>query len=241
MGMKGKKVFITAAGQGIGRAITERLIKEGAEVEATDLNPDTLKEIQGAKSYVLDVTDKSALQNSINKFQPDVLINCAGIVNHGTIMTSSDKEFDFAVNLNIKSMFHGIQAAIPHMIEKGGGSIVNISSVVSSVLAAPDRFIYGTTKAAVIGLTKSVARDYVSKSIRCNCICPATVDTPSLHQRLANTGNYDQALKDFTARQPMGRIAEAKEIANLALYLASDESNFTTGQAHVIDGGWSNG
>ena len=156
-------------------------------------------------------------------------------------MKATDEEFDFAITLNVKAMFHSIQAAIPHMIETGGGAIVNIASVVSSVLAAPDRFIYGTTKAAVVGLTKSVARDYVSKGIRCNCICPGTVDTPSLHQRLKDTGNYEQALRDFTARQPMGRIAKADEVANLALYLASDESNFTTGQAHVIDGGWANG
>ena len=156
-------------------------------------------------------------------------------------MKATDEEFDFAITLNVKAMFHSIQAAITHMIETGCGTIVNIASVVSSVLAAPDRFVYGTTKAAVVGLTKSVARDYVSKGIRCNCICPGTVDTPSLHQRLKDTGNYEQALTDFTARQPMGRIAKADEVANLALYLASDESNFTTGQAHVIDGGWANG
>ena len=156
-------------------------------------------------------------------------------------MDSTDEEFDFAINLNVKAMYHGIQAAIPNMLETGGGTIVNVASVVSSVLAAPNRFIYGTTKAAVVGLTKSVARDYVSKGIRCNCICPGTVDTPSLHQRLKDTGNYEQALADFTARQPMGRIADASEIANLAFYLASEESNFTTGQAHVIDGGWANG
>ena len=156
-------------------------------------------------------------------------------------MDSTDEEFDFAINLNVKAMYHGIQAAIPNMLETGGGTIVNVASVVSSVLAAPNRFIYGTTKAAVVGLTKSVARDYVSKGIRCNCICPGTVDTPSLHQRLKDTGNYEQALTDFTARQPMGRIADPSEIANLAFYLAAEESNFTTGQAHVIDGGWANG
>ena len=241
MRAQGKKVFITAAGQGIGRAIAEKFISEGADVEATDLNHNALKTLKGGTTYTLDVTDKDALQDSIYNFKPQVLINCAGIVNHGTIMKATEEEFDFAITLNVKAMFHGIQAAIPHMIETGGGAIVNIASVVSSVLAAPDRFIYGTTKAAVVGLTKSVARDYVSKGIRCNCICPGTVDTPSLHQRLKDTGNYQQALTDFTARQPMGRIAKAAEVANLALYLGSDESNFTTGQAHVIDGGWANG
>lgn len=241
MRAKGKKVFITAAGQGIGRAISEKFISEGADVQATDLNLNTLQTLNGAKISALDVTDKSALQGSIHNFKPQILINCAGIVNHGTIMDSTDEEFDFAINLNVKAMYHGIQAAIPNMLETGGGTIVNVASVVSSVLAAPNRFIYGTTKAAVVGLTKSVARDYVSEGIRCNCICPGTVDTPSLHQRLKDTGNYEQALADFTARQPMGRIADASEIANLAFYLASEESNFTTGQAHVIDGGWANG
>ena len=241
MRAEGKKVFITAAGQGIGRAISEKFISEGADVQATDLNLNTLQTLNGAKISALDVTDKSALQGSIRNFKPQILINCAGIVNHGTIMDSTDEEFDFAINLNVKAMYHGIQAAIPSMLETGGGTIVNVASVVSSVLAAPNRFIYGTTKAAVVGLTKSVARDYVSKGIRCNCICPGTVETPSLHQRLKDTGNYEQALADFTARQPMGRIADASEIANLAFYLASEESNFTTGQAHVIDGGWANG
>ena len=241
MRAEGKKVFITAAGQGIGRAISEKFISEGADVQATDLNLNTLQTLNGARISALDVTDKSALQGSIHNFKPQILINCAGIVNHGTIMDSTDEEFDFAINLNVKAMYHGIQAAIPNMLETEGGTIVNVASVVSSVLAAPNRFIYGTTKAAVVGLTKSVARDYVSKGIRCNCICPGTVDTPSLHQRLKDTGNYEQALADFTARQPMGRIADASEIANLAFYLASEESNFTTGQAHVIDGGWANG
>ena len=241
MRVQGKKVFITAAGQGIGRSIAEKLIAEGADVEATDLNVETLQTIKGARTYALDVTDKAALQDSIDDFKPQILINCAGIVNHGTVLNATDEEFDFAVSLNVKAMYHGIQAAIPHMLEKNKGTIVNIASVVSSVLAAPDRFIYGTTKAAVIGLTKSVARDYVSNGIRCNCICPGTVDTPSLHQRLKDTGNYEEALASFTKRQPMGRIASPGEIANLAIYLASDESNFTTGQAHVIDGGWANG
>ena len=156
-------------------------------------------------------------------------------------MDASDVEFTFAMNLNVRSMFYTIQAVIPGMKSKGKGSLINIASVVSSVLAAPNRFLYSTSKAAVIGLTKSVARDFVTSGIRCNCICPGTVNTPSLRQRLSDTGDYEKALADFTARQPMGRIASANEIASLAMYLASDESTFTTGQAHVIDGGWANG
>ena len=169
------------------------------------------------------------------------LINCAGFVHAGTILDANDEDFDFAVSLNIKSMFHSIQAAIPLMIQKGGGSIINISSVVSSIIGAPNRFIYGTTKAGVIGLTKSIAVEYVKEGIRCNAICPGTVDTPSLHSRLKDTGDYEKAKTNFIARQPLGRVGRADEIASLALYLSSDESMFTTGQTHIIDGGWSVG
>jgi 2-keto-3-deoxy-L-fuconate dehydrogenase len=241
MNLAGKTVFITAAGQGIGRAIAERFLQERAEVIATDINLPLLSDLTDAETFELDVTNKSELQSSIKKIDPDVLVNCAGFVHHGTIMDASDDEFSFAMNLNVRPMFHTIQAAIPGMKAKGHGSIVNIASVVSSVIAAPNRFIYGTTKAAVIGLTKSVARDFVDSGIRCNCICPGTVDTPSLRQRLRDTGDYEKALMDFKTRQPMGRIASADEVASLALYLASDESTFTTGQAHIIDGGWANG
>jgi 2-keto-3-deoxy-L-fuconate dehydrogenase len=241
MNLAGKTVFITAAGQGIGRAIAERFLQEGADVTATDINLPLLSDLPDAETFELDVTNKSELQSSIKKIDPDVLVNCAGFVHHGTIMDASDDEFSFAMNLNVRPMFHTIQAAIPGMKAKGHGSIVNIASVVSSVIAAPNRFIYGTTKAAVIGLTKSVARDFVDSGIRCNCICPGTVDTPSLRQRLRDTGDYEKALMDFKTRQPMGRIASADEVASLALYLASDESTFTTGQAHIIDGGWANG
>ena len=181
------------------------------------------------------------MQTSISSFNPDILINCAGFVHAGTILDANDEEFEFAVSLNIKSMFHSIQAAIPLMIKKGGGSIINISSVVSSIIGAPNRFIYGTTKAGVIGLTKSVAVEYVKEGIRCNAICPGTVDTPSLHSRLKDTGDYEKAKKDFIARQPLGRVGRSDEIASLALYLSSDESMFTTGQTHIIDGGWSVG
>ncbi len=240
MQLNDKKVFITAAGQGIGRAITERFIKGKASVFATDINYELIKDLNAEKKE-LDVTNKSELQTSISNFNPDILINCAGFVHAGTVLEAKDDQFDFAVSLNVKSMFHSIQAAIPLMLKKGGGSIINISSVVSSIIGAPNRFIYGTTKAAVIGLTKSVAVEYVKQGIRCNAICPGTIDTPSLHSRLKETGNYDKAKEDFIARQPLGRIGKAEEIASLALYLSSDQSSFTTGQTHIIDGGWSVG
>ena len=238
--LSGKKIFITAAGQGIGRAITERFIKEEGSVLATDVNYELIKDIETEKKQ-LDVLNKTELQKTISNFTPDILINCAGFVHAGTILDANDEEFEFAVSLNIKSMFHSIQAAIPLMIKKGGGSIINISSVVSSIIGAPNRFIYGTTKAGVIGLTKSVAVEYVKEGIRCNAIWPGTVDTPSLHSRLKDTGDYEKAKKDFIARQPLGRVGRSDEIASLALYLSSDESMFTTGQTHIIDGGWSVG
>ncbi|MGC9371250.1 MAG: SDR family oxidoreductase [Paracoccaceae bacterium] len=237
----GKRAFVTAAGQGIGRAIAEAFVAEGAEVTATDLNGGWLGGIGAAHAFALDVTDKPALQAAVHEAAPDVLVNCAGIVHSGTILEATDEEFDFAVNLNVRAQMHAIQAALPGMLGKGRGSIVNISSVCSSILAAPNRFVYGTTKAAVIGLTKSVALEYVTKGIRCNAICPGTVDSPSLHERLRATGDYEKAKADFIARQPMGRIGTPQEIAALAVYLASDEAAFTTGQAHVIDGGWATG
>ena len=241
MRLNGKKAFITAAGQGIGKAICEKFVAENSEVYATDINEELLKNLPADRTSVLDVTHKKLLQAEIKKFNPDILVNCAGIVHAGSILDSSDDQFDFAVSLNVKSMFHAIQAVVPLMLEKKSGSIINIGSVVSSIIGAPNRFIYGVSKAAIIGLTKSVALEFVSKGIRCNCICPGTVDTPSLHQRLEDTGDYEKAMKDFVARQPMGRIGKSSEIASLAVYLASDESNFTTGQAHIIDGGWSIG
>ena len=240
MRLQGKRAFITAAGQGIGRAIAERFAREGAEVTATDLNADLLDGLSGT-TFALDVTDKAALTSAIEAAAPDLLINCAGFVHAGALLEATDDDFDFAITLNVRSQFHAMQAAVPGMIARGGGSIVNIASVASSIVAAPNRCIYGTSKAAVIGLTKSVALDYVTKGVRVNCICPGTVDSPSLHDRLRAMGDYDEARKAFEARQPMGRIGTAEEIANLALYLASDESAFTTGQAHVIDGGWAVG
>lgn len=237
MRLAGKRAFITAAGQGIGRAIAESFAREGATVTATDLKADLLDGLD-ATTQALDVTDKAALTSAIQNAAPDILVNCAGFVHAGPLLDGTDDEFDFAIALNVKSQFHAMQAALPGMIERGGGSIVNIASVASSIVAAPNRCIYGLSKAAVIGLTKSVAVDYVKQGIRVNCICPGTVDSPSLHDRLRAMGDYDEARRAFEARQPMGRIGTAEEIAHLALYLGSDESAFTTGQAHVIDGGW---
>ena len=178
------------------------------------------------------------MNQAISDIQPDILFNCAGFVHHGSILNASEDEWDFAFELNVRAMMRTIKAALPGMIERGAGSIINMSSACSSIIGAPDRFVYGTSKAAVLGLTKSVARDYITTGVRCNAICPGTVDSPSLHDRLRATGDYDAAMKAFVARQPMGRIATAEEIAALVVYLASDESAFTTGQAHLIDGGW---
>ena len=242
--LKGKSALVTAAGQGIGRASAIALANEGAEVLATDINKITLNELDDIKNtnistFQLDVLDDKSVKNCINKARPDILFNCAGFVHNGTILEATDEEWNFAFNLNVRSMYKTITNALPIMLEKGGGSIINMSSAVSSIIGAPNRFIYGATKAAVIGLTKSIAIDYITKGIRCNCICPGTVDSPSLHQRLEATGNYEIAKKNFTARQPMGRLATPEEIAALVVYLASDESAFTTGQPHIIDGGWS--
>ena len=237
MRLQGKTAFVTAAGQGIGRAIAEAMQKEGASVTATDLNGDLLDGLKVTKSFALDATDKAALQAAVAEAAPDILVNCAGFVHAGTILDATDDEFDFAMNLNVRSQFHSIQAALPAMRKRGKGVIVNIASVAGSTLGVPNRFIYGTSKAAVIGLTKSVARDYITEGIRCNCICPGTVDSPSLHDRLRATGDYDTAMKQFIARQPMGRLGTAEEIAALAVYLASDDSAYMTGQACNIDGG----
>ena len=238
MRLQGKRAFITATAQGIGRAIAETYIREGATVIATDLKGDALHDLDGATTFALDVTDKAALQKAVAEADCDILVNCAGFVHAGNIEACTDDEFDFAMTLNVRSQFHSMQAVLPGMVARGGGSIVNIASVVSSIVGAPNRFIYGASKAAVIGMTKSVAVDYVTQGVRCNCICPGTVDSPSLHDRLRAMGDYEAARRQFNARQPMGRIGTAQEIANLALYLGGDESAFTTGQAHVIDGGW---
>jgi len=236
MRLNGKRAFITAAGQGIGRAIAERYAQEGAEVTATDLNADLLDGLDGA-CRALDVLDKQALQQAVTEAAPDILVNCAGFVHAGTVEQATDDDFDFAMNLNVRSQFHAVQAAIPGMLERGGGAIVNIASAASSVKGFPNRFIYGTSKAAVIGLTKAVAADYMTRGIRCNCIAPGTVDSPSLHDRLRATGDYDAAMRAFVARQPMGRLGTPREIADLAVYLGSDEATYMTGQCVAIDGG----
>ena len=240
--LTGKRAFCTAAGQGIGKATALKFAAEGAEVIATDINEKALEEIAGTAGIdarPLDVLQKDALQAMIRDAQPDILFNCAGFVHAGDVIACTDEDWDFAFALNCRSMFWAMQAAIPGMLERGAGSIVNMSSAASSIIGAPNRFVYGATKAAVIGMTKQVAREYITQGVRANCICPGTVESPSLHDRLRATGDYEQAMKDFIARQPMGRIGTAEEIAALATYLGSDESAFTTGQACVIDGGWS--
>jgi len=239
--LSGKRALVTAAGQGIGKASALAMADEGAHVFATDINAEVLAELShpNIETFVLDARNDASVAEGVARANPDVLFNCAGFVHNGTIQDCTDSDWDFAFDLNVRSQYRTIRAALPGMLERGAGSIVNMSSACSSVIGAPNRFIYGTTKAAVIGLTKSVAIDYITKGIRCNCICPGTVESPSLQERLHATGDYEAAMKAFVARQPMGRIAKAEEIAALVVYLGSDESGFTTGQPHVIDGGWS--
>ena len=239
MRLQGKRALVTAAGQGIGRACAEAMMREGAQVFATDINMETLGTLVGAETFAMDARDPAQIAAAAERAQPDILVNCAGFVHNGTILEATEDEWDFAFDLNVKSMFRTIRATLPGMLERGGGSIVNMASAASSIIGAPNRCVYGATKAAVIGLTKAVAKDYITQGIRCNAVCPGTVDTPSLHERLHATGDYEAAKTAFIARQAMGRLAEAHEIAALVVYLASDESAFMTGQAQVIDGGWS--
>ena len=237
--LEGKICVVTAAGQGIGRAAALRLAAEGAQVIATDINEDTLAGMEGVRAHRLDVTDRDAVAEFASKTgRIDVLFNCAGYVHAGNILDCSEADWAFALDLNVTAMFRMIRAFLPGMLEAGRGSIINMSSVASSVKAVPERFAYQASKAAVVGLTKSVAGDFVTRGVRCNAIAPGTIDTPSLHDRLRRTGDYEKALRDFIARQPMGRVGAAEEVAALVAYLASDESGFTTGQIHVIDGGW---
>ena len=241
MRLTNKPALVTAAGQGMGRACALAMAAEGAEVWATDVNASLLAEYKGVeriKPLALDVLDKAAIQKVIGAMPSiDILFNCAGYVHGGTVLQATDEEWNFALNLNVRAQFWAIQAALPRMLEKGAGSIINMASVCSSIKGLPNRFIYGTSKAAVLGLTKSVAADYVADGIRCNAICPGTVDTPSLQDRINANPDPVAARKAFIARQPMGRLAQAHEIAPLVVFLASDESQFVTGQAYAADGG----
>lgn len=240
--LTGKKAFITAAGQGIGRATVEAYLREGAEVIACDINQEALDELaamDGVTAINLDVTDAAAVKQVVETTGAvDILFNCAGFVHSGTILECDEDDWDFSFNLNCKAMYRLARLFIPMMQVQGKGSIINMSSAASSVKGVPNRFAYTASKAAVIGMTKSIAADFITENIRCNAICPATVESPSMHQRLRDTGDYESALAAFIARQPMGRIGTAEEMAALAVYLGSDESAFTTGQAHIIDGGW---
>ncbi|MEP4978611.1 SDR family oxidoreductase [Ascidiaceihabitans sp.] len=246
--LNGKRALVTAAGQGIGRASALAMAAQGAHVFATDVNMDALSTIRGANHENIEIFELNALDSDsvlagVQTAQPDILFNCAGFVHHGTILDASEDEIDFAFDLNVRSMVRTVKAALPGMLDRGSGSIINMSSALGSIIGAPNRFVYGTTKAAVVGLTKSIAVDYIKQGIRCNCICPGTVESPSWHDRVTalgeELGSYDAAMAQFVARQPMGRVASAEEIAHLVVYLASDESAFTTGHTHIIDGGWS--
>ena len=238
--LKGKTALVTAAGQGIGRAIVDHFVTHGAHVIATDINIDGLSDVPPSVQVVkLDVTDKAMIQNLANDIPKlDILMNCAGVVHNGTILECTDDEFDFAYDLNVRSMYFTCQVFMEKLLQ-GGGSIVNISSIASSVKGIPNRFAYCTSKAGVIGLTKAIAADFVTQGVRCNAICPGTVDSPSLQQRIKDLeGDYETNYKAFVDRQAMKRIGNVDEIAHLAVYLASDESSFTTGTVNVIDGGW---
>lgn len=241
--LAGKKALITAAGAGIGRACAEAFAREGAHVIATDISANALSELKSAniETQVLDVTDPAAIARLLAAHGDlDILFNVAGWVHHGTIEQCARADWDRSLLINLTSMYETCRAALPGMLARGGGVIVNMSSVASSVTGAPNRFAYGATKAGVIGLTKAIAADYAGRNIRCNAICPGTVDTPSLQGRMSAQGDYDTARQMFIARQPMGRLGTAEEIAHLAVYLASDEASFTTGAIHVVDGGWTN-
>ena len=247
MRLKGKRAFVTAAGAGIGQATARAFAAEGAEVFATDLRAETLEPLkaEGLTVRALDVTDGAAVAAAAAEAGGvDVLFNCAGFVHHGALLDCDEEAFDFSVRLNVKGAYLVTRALLPGMLERGGGAIVSVSSAASSIIAAPNRFVYGATKAAVIGMTKSIAADYITQGIRANAIGPGTVESPSWHDRVraagAAAGDEEAARAAFIARQPMGRIGQPEEIAALAVYLASDESAFVTGQAIAIDGGWSN-
>ena len=238
--LAGKIAFVTAAGQGIGRGTALAFAREGAQVWATDVNGALLPDLekQGLKTRILDVTNEAAVGKLAEEVgQVDILFNCAGFVHHGSILDCTPKDWEFSFNLNVKSMYLVTRALLPGMLKKGGGSIINMSSIASSLKGLPNRFVYGATKAAVIGLTKAIAADYVKQGIRCNCIGPGTVDTPSLGERINAFADPVQARKDFIARQPMGRLGSVEDITGILVFLASDESKFATGNMYSIDGG----
>lgn len=239
--LQGKSVLVTAAARGIGKAIAERFASEGATVMATDLDGEELAVLRSHEAIttrILDVTDAAAVNElAVTLGRVDVLCNIAGFVHNGSILDVTDEDWDFSFDLNVKSMYRTIRAFLPAMLESGGGSIINMASVASSLRGLPFRFVYGASKAAVIGLTKSVAADYVAEGIRCNCICPGTVESPSLEARIAAFDDPELARRNFIARQPMGRLGTPEEIAAMAVYLASDESAYATGTAFVVDGG----
>ena len=241
--LDGKRALITAAGQGIGRASAIAMAREGAHVIATDVNEAALASLaaEGIETRLLNVRDPAAIADAAQAAGDlDVLFNCAGFVASGTILDCDEDQWAFSFDLNVTAMYRMCRTFLPGMIASGGGSIINMASVVSSTIAAPNRFVYGGTKAAVIGLTKSIAADFITHGIRCNAVCPGTVDTPSLHDRMAATGDYETGRRAFLARQPTGKLAQAEDIAGLVVFLASDDAAFVTGAAHVIDGGWSN-
>ncbi|QCT18817.1 SDR family oxidoreductase [Jejubacter calystegiae] len=246
MDLAGKRALITGAGQGIGYSTARLFVEAGAEVIGCDLNPASLEAIAGIQAVTLDVTDGAAVAAAAQRLGPvDVLFNCAGVVHNGSILECREEEWRFAMDLNVTAMFHTIRAFLPAMLERGGGSIINMSSVASSIKGVANRFAYGASKAAVIGLTRSVAADYITRGVRCNAICPGTVESPSLRDRIASQAqaqgkSVEEVYQAFVARQPIGRIGKSEEIAQLALYLASDASGYTTGTTQIIDGGWSN-
>lgn len=242
--LEGRVALVTSAGQGIGRASAIALAREGAKVFATDIREDLFKDISkenpGITGFGLDVLEQSAVDAALKRTGPiDILFNCSGYVHNGTVLDCEEKDWDFSFDLNVKAHYRMIKAYLPGMLAKGKGNVINMASVASSIKGAPNRFVYGASKAAVIGLTKALAADFVTKGIRCNAICPGTVETPSLYDRMRAQGDFEKAKAAFIARQPMGRMAQPEEIAEMVIYLASDDSAFITGQALVIDGGWS--
>lgn len=245
--LDGKTCLVTAAGQGIGKASALAMIREGARVFATDINEEALADLKaaGCETLILNVREQHSIDDALGSVgAPDVLFNCAGYVASGSILDCSEEDWAFSVDLNMTAMFRMNKSFLPGMVEKGGGTIINMASIASSVIAAPNRFVYGATKAGVIGMTRSIAADFIGQGIRCHAICPATVESPSLDERMhelgKTMGGYEAARQAFVDRQPMGRIGKPEEIAALVVYLSSDKSAYSTGNVHIIDGGWSN-